>query len=55
MTNREEKLLAIIRGSKDPAALMTVAAQVIIACRQQPEPFGSPCPAAPASIPERDQ
>ena len=49
MTNREEKLLAIIRGSKDPAALMAVAAQAIIACQRQPEPFGSPCPAAPVS------
>ena len=27
MTNREEQLLAIIRGSRDPAALMLAAAQ----------------------------
>lgn len=49
MTNREEKLLAIIRGGKDPAALMAVAAQAIIACQRPPAPSGSPCPAAPVS------
>lgn len=54
MTEQEEKLLSIIRGSSDPAALMLVAAQAITACLQQPEPCGSPCPAAPASAAETD-
>lgn len=52
MTSREEQLLSIIRGSKDPAALLAVAAQIIIACQQPPAPCGSPCPAAPVSADE---
>ena len=54
MTEQEAKLLSIIRGSRDPAALMLVAAQAITVCLQQPEPCGSPCPAAPASAAETD-
>ena len=54
MTEREAKLLSIIRGSSDPAALMLVAAQAITACLQQPEPCGSPCPADPVSAAETD-
>lgn len=49
MTEKEAQLMAIIRGSKDPAALMAVAAQAIIAFQRPPAPSGSPCPAAPAS------
>ena len=49
MTEKESQLLAIIRGGKDPAALLAVAAQTITACQRPPEPSGSPCPAAPAS------
>lgn len=30
MTDRERELLTIIRGSRDPAALMLVAAQTIM-------------------------
>lgn len=54
MTEREKMLLTIIRGSRDPAALMLVAAQTITACLQRLEPCGSPCPAAPASVAETD-
>lgn len=54
MTNREKELLAIIRGSRDPAALMLVAAQAITSCLRLPEPCGSPCPADPASADETD-
>lgn len=49
MTEKESQLLAIIRGSKDPAALLAVAAQAITVCQRPPAPSGSPCPAAPAS------
>lgn len=52
MINKEKKLLDIIRGSKDPAALLVIAAQAIIACQQPPAPCGSPCPADPASADE---
>lgn len=54
MTEKEHQLLTIIRGSKDPAALMAVAAQAITVCQRPPEPSGSPCPAAPASAAEID-
>ena len=52
MTSREERLLSIIRSSRDPAALLVIAAQAIIACQQPPAPCGSPCPADPASADE---
>ena len=48
MTEKESQLLAIIRGSNDPAALLAVAAQAITVYQRPPAPFGSPCPAAPA-------
>ena len=54
MTDQERELLTIIRRSRDPAALMLVAAEAITACLQQPGPSGSPCPAAPASADETD-
>lgn len=50
MTEKESQLLTIIRGSKDPVALLAVAAQAITACQRPPAPSGSPCPAAPASV-----
>lgn len=49
MTDREARLLSIIRQSKDPAALMAAAAEAITVCLQQPAPCESPCPADPAS------
>ena len=49
MTEKESQLLTIIRGSKDPAALLAVAAQAITVCQRLPAPFGSPYPAALAS------
>lgn len=54
MTEKESQLLTIIRGSKDPDALLAVAAQAITTCQRPPAPFGSPCPAAPASADEID-
>ena len=55
MTEKEHQLLTIIRGSKDPAALLAVAAQAITACQRPPAPSGLPCPAAPASDTGTDQ
>ena len=52
MTEQEMQLLTIIRGSKDPAALMLVAAQAITSCLRLPERSESPCPADPASADE---
>lgn len=49
MTEKESQLLAIIRGGKDPATLLAVAAQAIIVCQRQPAPSGSPYPAVLAS------
>ncbi len=49
MTQKEKELLAIIRGSKDPTAVMAVAVQAITACLRPPAPCESPCLAAPAS------
>lgn len=52
MTEQEMQLLTIIRGSRDPAALMLVAAQAITSCLRPPERSGLPCPADPASAGE---
>ncbi len=49
MTQKERELLAIIRGSKDPAAVMAVAVQAITACLRPPVQSELPCLAAPAS------
>ena len=49
MTQKERELLAIIRESKHPAVMMTVAVQAITACLRPPAPCESPCLAAPAS------
>ena len=46
MTEKESQLLTIIRGGKDPAALLAVAAQAITVCQRPPAPFGLPYPAA---------
>lgn len=54
MTDRERELLTIIRGSRDPAALMLVAAEAITACLRPPEQSESPFPAAPASAAGKD-
>jgi len=54
MTDRERELLTIIRGSRDPAALMLVAAEAITACLRPPGPFESPSPAALASVAGKD-
>lgn len=48
MSENELRLLSIIRESKDPAAVLTAAMEAVTACLQQPEPYGSPSPAAPA-------
>ena len=47
-------LAEAVLEADEHAALMVVAAQAITACLQQPEPCGSPCPAAPASAAETD-
>lgn len=52
MTEREMRLLKIIREGNDPAALMAVALEAITACLRQPGPSESPCPAAPVSAAE---
>ena len=54
MTDQERELLTIIRRSRDPAALMLVAAQAITSYLRPPGPSGSPYPAAPASADETD-
>lgn len=54
MTEREMRLLKIIREGEDPAALMAVALDAITACLRQPGPSEAPCPAAPASACETD-
>lgn len=50
MTEKESQLLAIIRGSKDPAALLAVAAQAITVCQRPPAPSESPYPAVLALV-----
>ena len=54
MTDQERELLTIIRRSRDPAALILVAAEAITACLRPPGPSGSPYPAAPASTDETE-
>lgn len=54
MTEQEMQLLTIIRGSRDPAALMLAAAQAITSCLRPPERSESPCLADPASADETD-
>ena len=49
VTEKESQLLTIIRGSKDPVALLAVAAQAITVCQRPLAPCGSPYPVAPAS------
>ena len=55
MTDRERELLTIIRGSRDPAALMLVAAEAITACLRPPGLSESPSPAALALVAGKDQ
>lgn len=45
MTDKEEKLLHIIRDGKDPAALMVVALEAVTACLRQPGQSVLPYPA----------
>lgn len=49
MTDRECQLLTIIRGSKDPEALMLVALEAIIACQTPPVRCEAPYPAVLAT------
>lgn len=53
MSEREYRLLKIIRESKDPAAVLLAAMEAVTACLRQPGPSGSPSPAAPASADEK--
>lgn len=49
MSENELRLLSIIRQSKDPAAVLVAAMEAVTACLRQPEPYGAPSPADPAS------
>ena len=49
MREKEIQLLEIIRGSRDPEAVLAVAMAAVTDCQQLPVPSEAPCPAAPAS------
>lgn len=49
MREKEIQLLEIIRGSRNPEAVLAEAMEAIADCQRLPVPSEAPCPAAPAS------
>ena len=49
MREKEIQLLELIRGSRDPEAVLAVAMAGVTDCQRLPVPSEAPCPAAPAS------
>ena len=48
MREKEIQLLELIRGSRDPEAVLAVAMAAVTDCQGLPVPSEAPCPAAPA-------
>ena len=49
MREKEIQLLEIIRGSREPEAVLVAAMAAVIDCQRLPVPSEAPCPAAPVS------